>query len=191
MELLKCCGDCLITVWFVMGNMWAFGERPSSTCLALCRLVIVVLTLSLVRWAVPMIICSTLYCCMPTLIRALCTHDNDNDNIDDDDDFSYMHHLKMDRRAGASEATIHALPLHTHSTLSCSSAQPALSSNAKDNSCCCICLSRYKEGALVRELPCTHNFHMLCVDKWLRMSATCPLCKHDINHHSTDDLLML
>ncbi|MCO5603482.1 hypothetical protein L7F22_057632 [Adiantum nelumboides] len=171
-----------------MGNMWAFGERPSSTYLALCRLVLVVLILSVVRWAVPMIICSTLYCCMPTLIQALCAHDNDN--TDDDDDFGYMHHHKMNRRAGASEATIHALPLHSHITPS-ESSQPGLSSNAKDNSFCCICLSRYKEGALVRELPCTHTFHMPCVDKWLRMSATCPLCKHDINRQWINEMSML
>ena len=45
---------------------------------------------------------------------------------------------------------------------------------------CCICLSTYEDGAELRELPCSHHFHCACVDKWLHLHATCPLCKFDI-----------
>ncbi|KAF2313247.1 hypothetical protein GH714_009971 [Hevea brasiliensis] len=45
---------------------------------------------------------------------------------------------------------------------------------------CCICLSAYDDGVELRELPCGHHFHCACVDKWLYINATCPLCKYNI-----------
>ncbi|XP_054824570.1 E3 ubiquitin-protein ligase At1g12760-like [Prosopis cineraria] len=45
---------------------------------------------------------------------------------------------------------------------------------------CCICLSAYDDGVDLRELPCGHHFHCACVDKWLYINATCPLCKYNI-----------
>ncbi|XP_049399305.1 E3 ubiquitin-protein ligase At1g63170-like [Solanum stenotomum] len=45
---------------------------------------------------------------------------------------------------------------------------------------CSICLSTYDDGDELRELPCGHLFHCPCIDKWLYMSATCPLCKRNI-----------
>lgn len=45
---------------------------------------------------------------------------------------------------------------------------------------CCICLCPYEDGAELRELPCNHHFHCTCIDKWLHINATCPLCKFNI-----------
>ncbi|KAL3814865.1 hypothetical protein ACJIZ3_016133 [Penstemon smallii] len=45
---------------------------------------------------------------------------------------------------------------------------------------CCICLCAYDDGAELRELPCRHHFHSCCIDKWLHINATCPLCKFNI-----------
>ncbi|KAL6513586.1 hypothetical protein OROGR_021072 [Orobanche gracilis] len=45
---------------------------------------------------------------------------------------------------------------------------------------CCICLSAYDDGVELRELPCGHHFHSACIDKWLYLNATCPLCKFNI-----------
>ncbi|KAI3699019.1 hypothetical protein L2E82_42994 [Cichorium intybus] len=45
---------------------------------------------------------------------------------------------------------------------------------------CCICLSQYEDGAELHSLPCNHHFHATCIVKWLKMNATCPLCKYNI-----------
>ncbi|KAM1027969.1 hypothetical protein FF1_040643 [Malus domestica] len=45
---------------------------------------------------------------------------------------------------------------------------------------CCICLSVYENGAELRQLPCQHHFHCTCIDKWLHINATCPMCKFNI-----------
>lgn len=45
---------------------------------------------------------------------------------------------------------------------------------------CCICISPYEDGAELHALPCNHHFHSTCIVKWLKMNATCPLCKYNI-----------
>ncbi|GAA0160110.1 hypothetical protein LIER_16740 [Lithospermum erythrorhizon] len=53
---------------------------------------------------------------------------------------------------------------------------------------CCICLSAYDDGDELRELPCCHHFHCTCVDKWLFINATCPLCKYNIMQNSNSNI---
>ncbi|KAK7274129.1 hypothetical protein RIF29_15205 [Crotalaria pallida] len=45
---------------------------------------------------------------------------------------------------------------------------------------CCICLCSYENGEELHALPCNHHFHGTCIVKWLKMNATCPLCKYNI-----------
>ncbi|KAK1291754.1 E3 ubiquitin-protein ligase RING1-like [Acorus calamus] len=46
---------------------------------------------------------------------------------------------------------------------------------------CYICLSEYEEGDKIRVLPCRHEYHMACVDKWLKeIHRVCPLCRGDV-----------
>ncbi|KAG2689881.1 hypothetical protein I3760_09G161400 [Carya illinoinensis] len=49
-----------------------------------------------------------------------------------------------------------------------------------EDSECCICLSRYVDGVELYTLPCNHQFHCGCISRWLRINATCPLCKFNI-----------
>ncbi|KAJ1378557.1 Zinc finger, RING-type [Sesbania bispinosa] len=44
--------------------------------------------------------------------------------------------------------------------------------------CCSICLGDYKGSDMLRVLPdCEHLFHLKCIDPWLRLHPTCPLCR--------------
>ncbi|KAI6671535.1 hypothetical protein NL676_006420 [Syzygium grande] len=45
---------------------------------------------------------------------------------------------------------------------------------------CCVCLSRLEgaESEDVRVLPCMHEFHRACVDRWFdACRRTCPICR--------------
>ncbi|TXG50293.1 hypothetical protein EZV62_022817 [Acer yangbiense] len=46
-----------------------------------------------------------------------------------------------------------------------------------DCSECPICLEEFHEGDEVRGLPCAHNFHIECIDEWLRLNVKCPRCR--------------
>ncbi|KAK6947740.1 Zinc finger, RING-type, partial [Dillenia turbinata] len=62
----------------------------------------------------------------------------------------------------------------------CSPDAPNERNLSEEDAECCICLSAYEDGVELRELPCGHHFHCSCVDKWLHINATCPLCKYNI-----------
>ncbi|XP_030451209.1 RING-H2 finger protein ATL67-like [Syzygium oleosum] len=80
---------------------------------------------------------------------------------------------------GIDEATLRSYP-----TVLFSSAKHHDKSSSADSSdgvgggSCPICLGEYKESDVLRLLPvCGHFFHVRCVDPWLRLHATCPVCR--------------
>lgn len=43
---------------------------------------------------------------------------------------------------------------------------------------CSLCLGDYQEKQVLRIMPkCGHNFHLSCIDLWLRKQSTCPVCR--------------
>ncbi|XP_061361046.1 RING-H2 finger protein ATL20-like [Gastrolobium bilobum] len=54
-----------------------------------------------------------------------------------------------------------------------------------DNTCS-ICLSEYEPKETLRSIPeCSHYFHADCIDEWLKMNGTCPLCRNSPDTSST------
>ncbi|KAL2328140.1 hypothetical protein Fmac_021567 [Flemingia macrophylla] len=46
---------------------------------------------------------------------------------------------------------------------------------------CVVCLCALKEGENAKLLPnCKHLFHVDCIDKWLKLRSTCPLCRAEV-----------
>lgn len=52
---------------------------------------------------------------------------------------------------------------------------------------CSVCLTGMSGGSAegVRRLPCGHEFHKACVDRWLQCRSTCPLCCREVVPRST------
>lgn len=48
------------------------------------------------------------------------------------------------------------------------------------NTQCQICFSDYKEGDKLRMLPCFHDYHVRCIDRWLKDNTTCPICRANL-----------
>ncbi|CAI9274520.1 unnamed protein product [Lactuca saligna] len=49
----------------------------------------------------------------------------------------------------------------------------------KEDDACPICLADYKPREALRTIPeCNHYFHVECIDEWLRLHATCPMCRN-------------
>ncbi|XP_047340292.1 RING-H2 finger protein ATL22-like [Impatiens glandulifera] len=47
-----------------------------------------------------------------------------------------------------------------------------------NNKTCPICLSEFLTKDTVRFIPeCTHCFHSNCIDEWLRLNRSCPVCR--------------
>ncbi|PKA64325.1 RING-H2 finger protein ATL68 [Apostasia shenzhenica] len=55
----------------------------------------------------------------------------------------------------------------------------ASAAKGEGDSTCPICLCDYREGEMLRMLPdCRHCFHLMCIDAWLRLNASCPVCRN-------------
>lgn len=42
---------------------------------------------------------------------------------------------------------------------------------------CVICLEPFSENDIIRELGCSHFFHVECINDWETKSNTCPCCR--------------
>ncbi|GAV89374.1 zf-RING_2 domain-containing protein [Cephalotus follicularis] len=181
--------DCFFAVWFVVGNVWIFGNHSSpADAPKLYRLCIVFLTFSCIGYAMPFILCATICCCLPCIISVLGFRE----------DFS--------QTRGATVESISALPTYIFKS------NKSGNVNEQDNSgegeggvlaagtekerlisgedaVCCICLGKYADDDELRELPCLHVFHVECVDKWLKINASCPLCKSEVGDTGSDSPL--
>jgi len=62
---------------------------------------------------------------------------------------------------------------------------PELRLSDPQDAVCSICLDSYEDGEELRRLSCAHVYHLGCVDAWLRMNATCPLCKKSIGQQES------
>ncbi|KAL0798170.1 hypothetical protein Bca101_053344 [Brassica carinata] len=182
MEYFKMALDCFFAIWFVVGNVWIFGGHSSaSEAPNLYRLCLVFLTFSCIGYAMPFILCTTICCCLPCIISIL----------------GYREDLTQPR--GATPESINALPTHkfklkkSRSSGSSSSQGGVVAAGTDkeraisgEDAVCCICLAKYANNEELRELPCSHFFHKECVDKWLKINASCPLCKSDVGEKNSD-----
>lgn len=49
-----------------------------------------------------------------------------------------------------------------------------------ENDSCTICIADFEENDGIRMLPCTHIYHIPCIDDWLKRKKNCPMCRKSI-----------
>lgn len=171
------------SVWWVFGFYWIVSGGQAllreSPCLYWLSVVFLALDVFFMIFciAVAFIAFSTLFCCFPILATVA---------------------YALTIGEGASLSDIRTLPKYRYCqsnavgtlkdcekqeanliALSESSNMPTLALDLEDSECC-ICLHTYVDGVELCTLPCNHHFHHRCIRKWLRINATCPLCKFNI-----------
>lgn len=175
-EYFKMALDCFFAVWFVVGNVWIFGGHSSSfEAPNLYRLCIVFLTFSCIGYAMPFILCATICCCLPCIISVMGFRED------------------LTQNKGATPESINALPTYKFKVKKNKSGNKEAAEGgvvaagtdkerviSGEDAACCICLAKYVNNDELRELPCSHFFHKDCVDKWLKINNSCPLCKAEV-----------
>jgi len=78
--------------------------------------------------------------------------------------------INQEAAAPANGRAIVSLPTHTVT-------QADAAGVPDEHKACTICMEEFRVGDEQRTLPCFHRFHTGCVDRWLRRSGTCPICK--------------
>eukprot|EP00474_Spongospora_subterranea_P009464 CRZ09922.1 hypothetical protein [Spongospora subterranea] len=85
---------------------------------------------------------------------------------------------EQDAPTGADPSRVTQLPTRRFTA-------PALKSPAQtsddEQTTCRVCLSEYEDQDMLRTLPCFHVFHSECVDRWLSINSSCPICKNPIS----------
>lgn len=52
-----------------------------------------------------------------------------------------------------------------------------------DQTSCVVCMCDFEARQILRVLPCSHEFHAKCIDKWLRSNRTCPICRGNASEY--------
>lgn len=71
--------------------------------------------------------------------------------------------LGKEGRVPASKASIEAMPL------------VKVAEGGLD---CAICLAELEVGEEAKQMPCKHHYHAGCIDKWLGIQGSCPVCRY-------------
>ncbi|XP_072938508.1 E3 ubiquitin-protein ligase Iruka-like isoform X2 [Epargyreus clarus] len=58
--------------------------------------------------------------------------------------------------------------------------EPVTEEQAAANTICSICWDNFVLGETVCRLECEHVFHSNCIRPWLRLHATCPICRRSL-----------
>uniref|UniRef100_A0A803M3F5 RING-type E3 ubiquitin transferase n=1 Tax=Chenopodium quinoa TaxID=63459 RepID=A0A803M3F5_CHEQI len=171
-------------IWWIIGFYWVSSGGPSLaddapklywlTITFLAFDVFFVVICVVVACIIGIAVC----CCLPCIIAILyALADQEgatNEDIDRLPKFKFRRLGQIEKKSGEIQESLGGImtqcgtdPLIEH----------ALS---EEDAECVICLTSYEDGSELRELPCRHHFHCTCIDKWLHINATCPLCKYNI-----------
>ncbi|XWS35843.1 hypothetical protein CRYUN_Cryun20dG0030900 [Craigia yunnanensis] len=74
---------------------------------------------------------------------------------------------------GLDQAVINSYPKFQFSK------EAAAAGSSNVNTTCSICLCEYRDLETLRMMPeCRHYFHVSCLDAWLKLNGSCPICRN-------------
>lgn len=156
-------------VWLVMGNIWMLGADKGCLDTApmlvnLCTALIYIGFIGLFLPCIIVLLMLPFVCfCLPCVLRLL----------------AVMAGVSQ-KQKGASRADLDKLETKPFTS--------GMFDGITEEQCS-ICLNNYTEGDTLRLLPCDrrHHFHKDCVDEWLVVNATCPICRARVLDVDTND----
>jgi len=94
----------------------------------------------------------------------------------DPDDMTYEQLQSLGESVGSenkglSEGLIYRLPKFKYRT--------GLFSKKKKEECV-ICYMMVNNGEYLTTLPCAHQYHTKCINRWLQLSKNCPICQKEV-----------
>ncbi|XP_022776850.1 E3 ubiquitin-protein ligase RNF181-like [Durio zibethinus] len=57
-------------------------------------------------------------------------------------------------------------------------AMPSVEIGESEDGECVVCLDDWKPREVAKEMPCKHMFHDECIEKWLGIHGSCPVCRY-------------
>ncbi|KAL0464752.1 UNVERIFIED_CONTAM: E3 ubiquitin-protein ligase [Sesamum latifolium] len=171
-------------IWWIIGFYWvsAGGQSLTSESPQLYWLCITFLAFDVffvvICVAVACVIGIAVCCCLPCIIAILyAVADQEGATKEDIDRLPRYKFRKIgdfEKQNGEIQESFGGIMTE------CDTDSPTEHVLPLEDAECCICLCAYDDGTELRELPCLHHFHSACIDKWLHINATCPLCKFNI-----------
>ncbi|KAJ1812138.1 hypothetical protein LPJ56_003999, partial [Coemansia sp. RSA 2599] len=83
--------------------------------------------------------------------------------------------------------TAHAPPPASEEQISKLPKRPITDEEVAAHKECGICMEEYQANEQVLELPCGHFYHNECIDHWLKVNGTCPICRKRIDSDEAAD----
>lgn len=178
-------------IWWIIGFYWvsAGGQALSHDAPQLYWLSIVFLAFDVffVVFCVALacVIGIAVCCCLPCIIAILYAVTDQQEGASEED-INNLSKFKF-RTMGDHDKLVAGIAAPVGGVMTeCGTNPPVEHILSAEDAECCICLCPYEDGAELRELPCNHHFHCSCIDKWLHINATCPLCKFNIVKSNLD-----
>lgn len=51
---------------------------------------------------------------------------------------------------------------------------------SEEDAVCSICMETYEHNTKLRYLRCTHHYHQQCLDDWIKINPSCPVCRGSV-----------
>lgn len=172
-------------IWWIIGFYWVSsgGETLADAAPKLYWLTITFLAFDVffvvICVTVACIIGIAVCCCLPCIIALLYAVADQQDGATREDierlpRYKFRRIGEVEKKSGEIQESFGGIMTE------CDTDTPIEHVLSLEDAECCICLCAYDDGNELRELPCRHHFHSTCIDKWLHINATCPLCKYNI-----------